>query len=360
MKKHLSLVTAAALAAGSYAFLTSSLYAEDEKTTTTGRQVERAAERTGDAVERGAERTGNAAQRAADKTRDAVGDIDVRTEGAATAGAAVNLPAGIQKTENDDAEDIRDTLGDVTENALEKDGFGDLVGNFVDADRNRLGSFAEQDGKLTTLNGRIAQIQKDFKAKYNKDFDIDHEVAFGSDFRSFQIIQGEIVNPQLLTNWPVKASAGSSAAGTLSTKDIKVDVKDDDKIDTPRIGELGKPSNEPSDRNLEKGRNVAVLHYPSTQGMPGLNVSMIHELPDTWKIDVPDNVDGQKLHDQLLNHLTQLGENKDQWPADVNDFYRLATHHVLAAIYDVSAPAKGASGGAATGGSSTPIGTQKQ
>jgi hypothetical protein len=362
MKSHLSLVAAAAIAAGSYAFMTTGLYAEDDTTTTAGQKVDRAADKTGDAVERAADRTGDAARNAADKTKDAVGSVDVKTEGA-TSGAAAGLPAGIQKATSDDSEDIRDVLAEVTEDALKKDGFEEMIGSFVDADRNRLGSFANQKDKLTTLNGRIAQIQKDFKAKYNKEFDIDHQVAFGSDFKSFQILQGEIVNPQLLTNWPVKASqsgssssssssssstGGASASARTGEAEVQVDVKNDGKIDKPVVGELGKPSNKPGDRNLDKGRNVAILHFPASHGMPALTVSMIHELPDSWKIDVPDNVDGQRLHDQLLNHLTQFGEAKDQWPADVNEAHRLAAHHVLAAIYDVNAPAKGAAG--ATGG----------
>jgi hypothetical protein len=344
MKKHLSIVAAAAIAAGSYAFITTGLYAEDDAATTAGQKVDRAADQTGDA-----------AGRAADKTKDAVGSVDVKTEGdAATSGAAAGLPAGIQKATSDDSEDIRDTLGDVVENALKKDGFDDLVGNFVDADRNRLGSFADQKDKLTTLNGRIAQIQKDFKAKYNKEIEVDHQVAFGAQDAKFRILQGEIVNPQLLTNWPVKATTTGSTSGSQSTTDVKVDVKDDGKIDTPRVGELGKPSNEPGDRNLDKGRNVAIVHLPASHGMQPLAVSMIHELPDNWKIDVPDNVDGQRLHDQLLNHLTKLGEAKDQWPADANEFHRMAAHHVLAAIYDVNAPsAKGTTGTGAGGTSGT-------
>jgi hypothetical protein len=371
MKTHLSLAAAAAIAAGSYAFMTTGLYAEDETTTTAGQKVDRAADKTGDALGRAADKTTDAAKSATEKTKDAVGNIDVKTEGTAS-GAAAGLPAGIQKATSDDSEDIRDVLAEVTEDALKKDGFGEMINSFVDADRNRLGSFANQKDKLTTLNGRIAQIQKDFKAKYNKEFDIDHQVAFGSDFKSFQILQGEIVNPQLLTNWPVKAStsgsssssssssstdgAGVSASAKASGTDVQVDVKNDGKIDKPVVGELGKPSNKPSDRNLDKGRNVAILHFPASHGMPALAVSMIHELPDSWKIDVPDNVDGQRLHDQLLNHLTQFGEAKDQWPADVNEAHRLAAHHVLSAIYDVSMPAKGAagsSGGSASGTSSS-------
>jgi len=64
-------------------------------------------------------------------------------------------------------------------------------------------------------------------------------------------------------------------------------------------------------------------------------LQLIHEFPDSWKFDVPDQVDGRKLYDNLLTQLTAFDEHKDQWPADVNDAYRAASHHVLMALMDV-------------------------
>jgi hypothetical protein len=72
-----------------------------------------------------------------------------------------------------------------------------------------------------------------------------------------------------------------------------------------------------------------------SHGLPELKVPLIHEMPDLWKIDVPDSVDGQKLYDNLLKHLTMANEHKDQWPANVDDGYRMVAHHVLMAVLDV-------------------------
>jgi hypothetical protein len=104
---------------------------------------------------------------------------------------------------------------------------------------------------------------------------------------------------------------------------------------------VGAPGNKPGDRNLEKGRNVAVVYIPRGHGAPELTASLIHELPDSWKIDVPDNVDGQKLLANINAHLTEFAKMKDKWPTDVNDAYRAATHHVLAAVYDIPAMNQG-------------------
>jgi hypothetical protein len=273
----------------------------------------------------------SAVQRAADR----VGSVDVKTEG--TAGQSGQLPAGIQKSSKDDSEDIRDMLASVTEAAVTNGGFDDLVERFVDADRNRLNTFANQDKeKFATLNGRIEQLRKDWKEKYNQDFDLKEDVVFGNQFQNFQIVQGEIANPALLSNWPVPQKSGISA-------DVKVgDTSARVTIDTPARPDPAKPEapgDRAGDRNLDKGRNIAILHFPASHGMQELTVSLIHELPDNWKIDVPDSVSGQQLHDQLLAHFTKFGENKANWPADVNEAYRMAAHHVLAAVYNISVPA---------------------
>src|SRR5687768_5783974 len=107
MKKHTSLIAAATLAAGSYAFLATGLYAEDDQTTTAGQKVDRATEKTGDALNRAADKTSDTAQRATDKTKDAIGSVDVSTEGSTS---SAGLPPGIQKATSDDSEDVRDVL----------------------------------------------------------------------------------------------------------------------------------------------------------------------------------------------------------------------------------------------------------
>ena len=234
------------------------------------------------------------------------------------------LPPGIEKATKDDSKDIRHSLARVTDAALNKDNLQSLVSEFVDADRNRIGNFFK-DNKDPQLAGRIDQFLKDWNAKYNQKFALPYQVAF-ENFQGFTIAQGEIANPALLSNWPVdnpKATTGGQGK----------DAKAEGRLDTQN-----RPGNRPGDRNLEKGRNVAVVYFPESHHAPELNVSMIHELPDHWRVDVPDNIDGQAIYKQLLNHLTRLDEMKDQCPADVNDAYRMVLHHVLMAIYNIDMP----------------------
>lgn len=266
-------------------------------------------------------------------------DATVKTETKiTTATGGLSLPAGVEKASKDDSEDIRDTLAEATEAAFTKGGFDDLVERFVDADRNRLGKFANDNKeKFAQLDAKVEQLRKDFKAKYGKDLDIDHKVVFGNAFNGFAIAQGEISNPALLSNWPVENKASMNLkVGETAT--VNTNAGSDKGV----VGEVKREVNKVTggDRNLDKGRNVAVVMFPQSHGMPELMVSMIHELPDAWKIDVPDTVDGQKLHDQLLKHLTMFGNDKDKWPADVNEASRMLSHHVLAAVYGVGHDAR--------------------
>jgi hypothetical protein len=375
MRKQLNFLAVAALAIGGVTF-TGNAQDVANKADRAGDKVDRAADKTGDALNRGIDKTGDAAQRGVDR---------LNRNDNAVAGNPAQFPAGIQATKNDDVEDIQSVLGQVAEASLTKDGFDDLVERFVDADRNRIGPWVKDKNRnWATLNGRVDQFQKDWKAKYGQDFDVKHAVVFGSGFQGFTIAQGEIVNPQLLSNWPVpQSNVGGGLNRDLPRTDVKidtkvdvkndgkvdglhregkVDVKNDGKIDgldraadktgaaldkagdkiqqgaaktNENLHELGKPSDKPKDRNLDKGRNVAIVNFPASHGAQMLTVSMIHELPDNWKIDVPDNVDGQVLYDNLLTHLTAVGDMKDKWPDDVNEGYRMVSHHVLMAVYGI-------------------------
>ena len=64
-----------------------------------------------------------------------------------------------------------------------------------------------------------------------------------------------------------------------------------------------------------------------------LAVPMIHEAGG-WKIDVPDSLTAQKLHDSILNSLTKFDENKANWPADKNQAYQEATRQVMDALME--------------------------
>jgi hypothetical protein len=226
---------AAVVSAGGFAFVPS-VRADD----TVGNKIDRTVDRTRDA-------TGNAV----DKTKEKTHDVKTNWENGR----------------------IYTMLGQVTNASLTKGGFNDLVERFNDADRNRIGPWIKDKNnkeKLDVLDGRIAQFQKDWKAKYGENFKIrKDDVVFGNPM--FTVAQGEIGKDAQLAGERVPAPDQSK----------------------PVTG---------GDRNLEKGRNIAYVTVAASHSLPELKVPLIHELPDVWKIDVPDSVTGQKLYDNLLKH----------------------------------------------------------
>jgi hypothetical protein len=328
----------------------------DDTGPTVGDRLENAAERTGEGIKTAADRTGEAikdgadavadatgdamdsAQTAADKTGDAMKDA-VDADAAAdpdvdAADVDANVTADADGTlapdgtaAAPDAEGIRDLMASSTEASLTKGGLNDLVERFVDADRNRIGDAAEQD--MPELDAIIASIQEQWQAKYDQEFDISNEELVFNE--SFRINQGELGNEARLA---ADANVNVDADGA----DANVDVQNNTGVDAP--------TDPAADRNLnDPGRNVATVTVPESQDLPELTLNLIHELPDNWRIDIPDEVTADKLQQNLKEHLTHVKDNAAMWPGDVNEAYRLVSHHVFMALMDEPVNASAASGG---------------
>jgi hypothetical protein len=251
-------------------------------------------------VERAADRAGQKIDKAADNVKDAAKD----------AAASWNIGR------------IHTMLSQVTEASLTKGGFDDLVERFVDADRNRLGKWIQDDNNksaLEKLDGRIAQFQKDWKDKYGQDFDIKNDArVFGTE--QFKVALGEIGKDAEV------AGKKLPPAQNVTTENL------DKKVD--------QAGNTVADKNLDKGRNIAYVTVAASHGLPELKVPLVHEMPNVYRIDIPDGIDGQKLYDNLLKHLTMANEEKAHWPDNVDEGYRVVAHHVLMAVLDVDKDAR--------------------
>lgn len=244
------------------------------------------AQRTGEKIDQGMQRTGDAVRNTADRMTSTTQPSDALAP---------------------NADDIRETLREAANACLTKGGFDDLVERFAEADRNRLGKDDFTDKDHPTLDGRIAQIQKDWEAKYNQEFKIASGDALGAAFAS--IVQTNRDSARL-------------ASERVAPSDPQVP---------------GHNPNAPIDRadtNRTADRDTATVTVAASHGLPAVTIPMVSEFPNRWKIDVPDTYSAQQLHDSLLKHLTMVGDNKDKWPADRNEAYRFVTHHVLMALSD--------------------------
>jgi hypothetical protein len=254
-----------------------------------------------------------AVDRAADKTIDAATETKAAADQVGrNAMAVADAPA---------ADNIRNTLATTTEAAVTKGGFKDVVKHFVDADRTRLGTYTSPDGGAK-LDGRIESFNKDWKSKYGQDFSFSKNSSsvLGDSFAS--ISQGEVGQARTAAGKEIASNEPTVVAGTSDALKKSGVSNTDANSDKMNGGESKK----------DVGRNIATVLIPPSAGAPELAVPMIHELPNSWQIDLPDNFDGQKLQDNLLKQLTMVDEDRANWPADVNDAYRIVTRHVMEAV----------------------------
>lgn len=274
MQKHLALVAAAAFALGSASFV----FAEDKSVT---------------------EQTKEAGAAVRDKTAETVG---------------IGSADQASQEQSKHAEAIHDTMAQVAEAALTKDGISDIVERFAQADRDRLNQNKDALKNSDDLNGRITQFQKDWKDKYNQDFDIkDEDKVYNLAFA--QVLEGD-------------------AARTASAK------LGDDKL----TSDAAAPAAGTAAGDKAASKDMATVHIAASHGMPALDVPFVKETTG-WRIDVPDSVDAQKLNDNIKTALTECADKKAEWASDVDDGYRAVTHRVLLAIFDKPAKEAGAGAG---------------
>jgi len=267
----------------------------------------------------------NPAARADDEAAKAGQNDAAKAQPDQQAGAATpaTFPAGV-KVDDDPAEErgaLFKTFTTITQAALDEDGFDDVVERLVDQDRNRIGkdNFAEQ--KFDDLNAKADAIRAAWKTKYGDDFAVEGEQAFAK----LAAVVGKIDNPKALASaWPVPAV--TEAAGEA----VPASAKETEGNQDPNLNS-----------NVEKGRGVAIATIPASHGLPALNVSLIDELQG-WRIDVPNTLSGQQLHDSLLKHLTHVADMQAQWPADKNEAALMVAHHVLLGAYGVDVEPGGA------------------
>jgi hypothetical protein len=264
---------------------------------------------------------------AQERDREVSGNVQV---GEARAGAKMELPKGITRSDRADEAGIRRTLGGAVEAVLKEDdfSFNNLSPYLASNDRTRFAGDAAANEKL---NQRIRQLRTAFKDKYDQEFDIREEVVFGEQFRGLEIVQGEVSNPALLSNWPVEMRtgtgtgarsgtgtdvrirtdvdggsdrgqqkaepAGPGSPGTLNeerrTQDrtsTGTDVSGRDKAEPDAPGSPGTLREKIGDDNaqrrtagsdarttLDRGMNVAIVTFPESHGAAEFNVSLVRE-----------------------------------------------------------------------------------
>jgi len=132
-----------------------------------------------------------------------------------------------------------------------------------------------------------------------------------------------------MLNWPVPAYSGEAMKASETQKPgNEAERKADEKA--------------AKSEKLEKGRDVALVRMPAIDNLPDMTLSMIHQFPDAWKFDIPNDRSGEQIYNDLLTQLTWLGDHSANWPTSTDDAYRTFAHHVIAALYGVQPTAMNA------------------
>jgi hypothetical protein len=348
MCAHLKLFAAAMIALGS-----TSIASAQNTATGSENQLNSAADRAADKTNRAADKTGTALDKTADEAADKTHD--------AARGASDSSPAGaLDQSSRDtaqapDAEGIRDVLASTTEAAL-KGQFSDVVERFADADRDRLGKAMPTKDQLKPLDQLTEQFRNDWKAKYNQEFDIEkEELVFNP---SVRIIEGKVTGEARTASERSEVVTEEKAPGTSDDRSKLEKAAD-------KTGEVVKETaektadvaREAADKVRGKSDKTATVIIPASHGLPQVSVPLVRELPEKWRIDVPDSLNADTLRSNLEKHLKMAQDDKANWPADANEGYLAVAHHILLGIFEGTPSVQTSSEAQPAGATITPSAT---
>jgi len=183
--------------------------------------------------------------------------------------AAAKASAVLSPSGADKLTGVRSTIEGVVQNAVKRNEWGNMADFFTAADKQRV-----MNGKPDTkaLDDLGENFTKAYQAKYKDAFTVmDADKKFGPDF--------------------LKITATTDANAKEATATL-----------------------------------------PESHGLPALELKFVAE-GGKWKLDIPDSVDAQKLHDNLTKALTEL-QDTNKLPTDENEAARHAAHQILAAVMD--------------------------
>jgi hypothetical protein len=229
----------------------------------------------------------------------------------------LSLPAGFQEKDVDAVSGVKSGLAKLTNRFVSTGDFNKMLAELSTQDKERAREFKGVD--QNKLDGTIDRIREAWKTKYGHDFDLsDEKTVFD---QRFQIVQGEVTDPAVaLAGWPVAASAEVMTAGSREAPSDASDKTVKKEADAAK---------------LDNGRDVALIRFPGTENMPAITVSMIHELPMFYRVDVPNDRTGEQIYNDVTSQLNYLADHVDQWPANETDAYRAVAYHAVAAVYGV-------------------------
>jgi hypothetical protein len=234
------------------------------------------------------------------------------------------LPDGFQMKELNQIDNIRERVADTVNYAMTQGDFGKVVDQLAVYNRDRTKDWRNEDFK--TLDGVIAQLNKDWNARYGHDFKIKRDVL---DDR-YMIVQGVVTNPNVAAmNFPVPALGNEAQQAASRERANQNDQNANDRGQADQV----------EAKDLQKSKNVATIRFPSETTPPSVTASMIEEgMIGHWRFALPASTTAQQLHMRLQNELSEFGRDTSKWPAAEADAQRIVAQRVILALYEAGTP----------------------
>jgi len=253
---------------------------------------------------------------------------------------------------------VRQLAGNLTESALKKGGFNDIVNTFAKADRERI---MAENVDYSDLDKRIDQFRSDWKSKYNQDFQIQNPNAV---FNSLQVVPGaDAKHLTALISSPVSLNNGQSGLNNSAVDPSRSGTSSGNQAGQQTSGQQASGSSSGgrtmngtvTQDQLSQGEQA--LGQANSSGIGGSNqtgttggnaqgntsalvksplavtLHLINEgnILDTWRLESP-GLSGQQLRDNLIKCVSKLDQNKDQWPSDSLQAQQKVSYEILSAI----------------------------
>jgi hypothetical protein len=241
--------------------------------------------------------------------------------------------------------EIRQTLAQTDQMVLDKDQAKNLAQLFCQKDQDRIKDFDAQQ-----VSASVDQIRQAYKDKYQQDLDLtkNADQVFNSQF--FRIGPGEART----ASERIGADATSAAGAARSGADAAAQK------DAAGVGAAarqgGAAVSDAAQAAASGAGPMITVDIPASGDQPATKLNLVKE-GSSWKIDLPDRVDGKQLAQRLNDHLQMAVQQKDKWPADASEGARAISRHVFMAFGSEGSGASGAAPGAAPGAGAGTSGT---
>jgi hypothetical protein len=248
-----------------------------------------------------------------------------------------------------DIQGVRDLLARATNDATTENGLSDLRTLFVEPNsnpavpNNNIGALQKtnsavpqqgaipaksasadvENGAMTDFNGRVAQFQSDWKAKFNQDFHVDDAAVVYADIQPSNVVACNS-NPN---SEPQAASAQIPAANGVKGKPAE---------NARETGNTVPNTNNAANSQVSQAAQANCQTYALTLPAHGksapVTLTLVRQPTGEFRFASSPMMDNITLEKNMVQQLQAVDDHKDRWPSDLNKAERTVSNHIFMAI----------------------------